>query len=207
VFARVVLRLSDAQASIPPLRDALAALGLPPDELSDTAARWGALQLVAATDRPVTRGLHVAFVAPELAGITAFWAAGIAAGLIDDGAPGPRPRYGAGYHGAYLRDRDGNSLEAVHHADAPRRGLLDHVTARVRDLAAATALCDRVAAATGLRAIAEAGGTALVGATPGDALLFLPGPPTRGMDVAYAASGSAAWRTSDTYGNRISVTM
>jgi catechol 2,3-dioxygenase-like lactoylglutathione lyase family enzyme len=204
VFAHVVLRASDARVSIPPLRAALAALGPQPDELTDTTARWGALRLVTAHGRPVTRGLHLAFVAPTLDGITAFWTAGLAAGLADDGAPGPRPHYGAGYHGAYLRDRDGNSLEAVHHAGAPRRGLLDHITARVRDLDAATALCERVAAAAGLHAIAEAGGTAIVGATPGDSLLLLPGSPTRGLDVTYAAGGRASLETIDAEGNRIS---
>ena len=48
--------------------------------------------------------------------VDAFWDAGIAAGGTDDGAPGPRD-YHASYYGAFLRDPDGNRVEAVcHHA-------------------------------------------------------------------------------------------
>lgn len=44
-------------------------------------------------------------------------AAGLAHGGADAGAPGPRPRYGNGYYGAYLRDPDGNKIHIVHRAD------------------------------------------------------------------------------------------
>ena len=44
----------------------------------------------------------------------AFWRAGIAAGGTDDGPPGQRP-YHAAYYGAFLRDPDGNKVEAVCH--------------------------------------------------------------------------------------------
>ena len=39
-----------------------------------------------------------------------------AGGGRDNGAPGPRPEYHAGYYGAYVFDPDGNNVEAVHHA-------------------------------------------------------------------------------------------
>jgi hypothetical protein len=42
------------------------------------------------------------------------WQAGIAAGGTDDGPPGPR-HYHAAYYGAFLRDPDGNKVEAVCH--------------------------------------------------------------------------------------------
>jgi catechol 2,3-dioxygenase-like lactoylglutathione lyase family enzyme len=35
----------------------------------------------------------------------------VGAGGTDDGAPGPRPEYGASYYSAYLRDPDGNRVE------------------------------------------------------------------------------------------------
>src|SRR6516165_10506619 len=35
------------------------------------------------------------------------------AGGTDDGAPGPRPDYGPDYFGAFVRDLDGNKIEAV----------------------------------------------------------------------------------------------
>jgi catechol 2,3-dioxygenase-like lactoylglutathione lyase family enzyme len=55
--------------------------------------------------------MHVAFVAPSKDAVNAFHAAGVAAGGIDHGAPGPRE--GAeGYYGAFLLDPDGNNIEA-----------------------------------------------------------------------------------------------
>ena len=46
--------------------------------------------------------------------VDAFWGAGIAAGGTDDGAPGLRD-YHASYYAAFLRDPDGNRIEAVCH--------------------------------------------------------------------------------------------
>ena len=52
----------------------------------------------------------------SLANVDAFWDAGIAAGGTDDGPPGLRD-YHASYYAAFLRDPDGNRIEAVcHHA-------------------------------------------------------------------------------------------
>ncbi|TBU98323.1 lactoylglutathione lyase [Stutzerimonas kirkiae] len=65
-------------------------------------------------------GSMVAFLAPDEAAVAAAHAAGLAAGGSDEGPPGPRPRYGAGYYGAYLRDPDGNKLHIVHRGDIPR---------------------------------------------------------------------------------------
>ena len=58
-------------------------------------------------------GTHVCFSAPDADAVTAFHAAGLAAGGIDDGAPGPRPEYAPGYYAAFLRDPDGNKVEAL----------------------------------------------------------------------------------------------
>lgn len=58
-------------------------------------------------------GTHVCFNAPDAAAVAAFHAAGLAAGGADDGAPGPRPEYAPGYHAAFLRDPDGNKVEAM----------------------------------------------------------------------------------------------
>ncbi len=38
-------------------------------------------------------------------------------GGTDEGAPGERPRYGAGFYGAYVRDLDGNKMSFVHFTD------------------------------------------------------------------------------------------
>jgi len=61
----------------------------------------------------VGNGVHVAFNAASEAMIHAFHRAALAAGGSDDGAPGPRPDYGPEYFGAFVRDLDGNKIEAV----------------------------------------------------------------------------------------------
>ena len=62
-------------------------------------------------------GSMVAFLAPSIAAVNTAYVDGLAHGGRDDGAPGPRPRYGDGYYGAYLRDPDGNKVHIVHRAD------------------------------------------------------------------------------------------
>ena len=60
-------------------------------------------------------GPHAALLAPTRAAVDAFHAAALAHGGSDAGAPGPRPHYHAHYYGAYVRDPDGNKLQAVCH--------------------------------------------------------------------------------------------
>lgn len=70
-------------------------------------------------DRAPTAAVHVAFRAPDRAACDAFHAAALAAGAADNGAPGPRPQYHPHYYGAFVRDPDGNNVEAVCHDPAP----------------------------------------------------------------------------------------
>ena len=63
---------------------------------------------------PPGPGFHLAFNAPSRAAVDAFHAAAIRAGGRDEGAPGPRPHYGATYYAAFVIDHDGHKLEAVH---------------------------------------------------------------------------------------------
>jgi catechol 2,3-dioxygenase-like lactoylglutathione lyase family enzyme len=58
---------------------------------------------------------HWCFKAPSRPAVTAFHAAGLAAGGFDEGVPGLRPHYHPDYFCAFLRDPDGNRLEAVCH--------------------------------------------------------------------------------------------
>ncbi len=58
-------------------------------------------------------GSHVAVRAPEARTVDAFHAAALAAGGQSDGAPGRRPEYSPGYYAAFIRDPDGNRIEAV----------------------------------------------------------------------------------------------
>lgn len=65
----------------------------------------------------VGNGSMVAFSAPSEAAVDSAYAAGIAAGGSDEGVPGPRPHYGDGYYGAYIRDPDGNKVHIVFRGD------------------------------------------------------------------------------------------
>jgi catechol 2,3-dioxygenase-like lactoylglutathione lyase family enzyme len=58
-------------------------------------------------------GAHICFRAREPAIVDAFHAAALAAGGASDGAPGLRPQHGDGYYAAFIRDPDGNRVEAV----------------------------------------------------------------------------------------------
>ncbi|MGV0908415.1 VOC family protein [Martelella sp. FOR1707] len=58
-------------------------------------------------------GTMVAFEAASVAAVDAAYRAGLSCGGRDAGAPGPRPHYGDGYYGAYLRDPDGNKVHFV----------------------------------------------------------------------------------------------
>ena len=58
-------------------------------------------------------GVHICLRAPDAAAVDAFHAAALKAGGRSDGAPGLRPHYNAGYYAAFVRDPDGNRVEAV----------------------------------------------------------------------------------------------
>jgi catechol 2,3-dioxygenase-like lactoylglutathione lyase family enzyme len=59
--------------------------------------------------------VHIAFAAPDRRTVDAFHEAALAAGGRDNGRPGLRPHYHAGYYAAYVLDPDGNNVEAVFH--------------------------------------------------------------------------------------------
>ena len=60
--------------------------------------------------------VHVAFSSPDRVTVDRFHAAAVAAGGEDNGAPGLRPHYHEHYYAAFVRDPDGNNVEAVCHA-------------------------------------------------------------------------------------------
>ncbi len=67
------------------------------------------------TGKPLAGRLHVAFTAKNRAEVQAFYAAALAAGGIDNGAPGLRPHYHENYYAAFVLDPDGHNIEAVNH--------------------------------------------------------------------------------------------
>ncbi|MBU6372065.1 MAG: VOC family protein [Alphaproteobacteria bacterium] len=60
-------------------------------------------------------GAHLAFAAPSREAVDAFYLAALEHGGHDDGSPGLRTEYHPDYYGAFVRDADGNKVEAVHH--------------------------------------------------------------------------------------------
>jgi len=58
-------------------------------------------------------GVHICLRAPDTAAVDAFHAAALGAGGASDGAPGLRLEYHGNYYAAFIRDPDGNRIEAV----------------------------------------------------------------------------------------------
>ena len=140
-------RVSDRDASRRFYETVLAPLGHAISTAGDHFDEWNDFGLAQARDdRPVTRRLHVAFVARSRADVDGFWHAGAEAGYASDGDPGLRPEYHADYYGAFLLDPDGNSAEAVYHG-RPREGdtVIDHLWVRVRDVDASQRFYETIA--------------------------------------------------------------
>lgn len=80
--------------------------GIGPEGAEDVAVREG---------DPPSGPIHLAFAAPDKDTVDAFHRAALASGGTDNGGPGLRPQYHAGYYAAYALDPDGNNVEAVFH--------------------------------------------------------------------------------------------
>jgi len=85
---------------------------------------WADELFVSTKDSPAASGkltgrTHFAFQAQDREAVERFYAAGLAAGGSDHGAPGPRA-YHPGYFAGFLLDPDGNNVEAVYHGPGER---------------------------------------------------------------------------------------
>ena len=187
MFDHVTIRVSDRQASERFYETVLAALGIEQSHAGRDFTEWADFSLTQADDEdPVTRRLHVAFVAPSPAHVDAFWRAGTEAGYRDDGPPGPRPQYREDYYGAFLLDPDGNSAEAVHHGALRQGGVIDHLWIRVADVAAAKEFYETVAPHAGFRLRHDAPDRAqFVGAS--GSFSVVAGTPTEHVHMAFHA--------------------
>jgi catechol 2,3-dioxygenase-like lactoylglutathione lyase family enzyme len=67
------------------------------------------------TDQVPNRQSHVAFVAPDRAAVRAFVAAAVEYGVEVLYEPRLWPEYHPNYYGGFVRDPDGNNVEAVCH--------------------------------------------------------------------------------------------
>lgn len=148
----VIVRVADLAASECFYRTTLGALGVEPTRSGADWIAWGDFLIARAdAEHPPTRHLHVGFVASSRDRVDEFWRAGLDAGYKDDGSPAARPQYTPGYYGAFLRDPDGNSAEAVRHDFVRDGGHVDHLWIRVRDLDATSAFYAAIMRQTGLR--------------------------------------------------------
>ena len=69
-----------------------------------------------ATDDEANREVHIAFAAADREAVGAFFEAAVESGAEVLHEPRVWPEYHASYFGAFVRDPDGNNVEAVCHA-------------------------------------------------------------------------------------------
>jgi catechol 2,3-dioxygenase-like lactoylglutathione lyase family enzyme len=155
---------------------------------------WNDFSIAAAdAAHPRTSALHVGFAASSPSEVDDWWEAMTAAGHRDDGPPGPRPEYGSTYYGAFIRDRDGNSLEAVHHETADAKaGVIDHLWIRVAELAPARRFYAAIADATGARSRDHDDRLQVV--TGSGTFSLLAGAPTQNLHLAIGVGDEATVR-------------
>ena len=185
MFDHVTIRVSNRLESERFYATALSTLGVAQSYSDEQFAEWDDFSLTAADDEhPVTRRLHIAFVAPSRTHVDAFWRVGTEAGYRSDGAPGPRPQYRDDYYGAFLLDPDGNSAEAVHHGVLRVGGWIDHLWIRVADVAAAKRFYETVAPHAGFRLRTDTPERAQFAGESGS-FSVVAGPPAENVHLAF----------------------
>jgi catechol 2,3-dioxygenase-like lactoylglutathione lyase family enzyme len=187
MFDHVTIRVSDREASRRFYDTVLGSLGHSGRyvELFD---EWDDFSISALSEQhPLTRRLHVAFVAHSSGQVDEFWHLGVDAGYASDGEPGLRPVYHEQYYGGFLLDPDGNSVEAVHHGW--QRGgeeIIDHLWIRVADLDASRRFYATIATVLGLSVRESRWGVVVAG---GDrSFTLLAGEPTQNLHIAFPAT-------------------
>ena len=117
MYDHIGLQVNDLDASVRFYAAALEPLGMGLCTRDNASASFGprdapSLYLYAASNTPGAAA-HVALRAPDRAAVRRFHACGLIAGGQDHGAPGLRADYAPTYYAAFLRDPDGNNIEAV----------------------------------------------------------------------------------------------
>ena len=214
MFDHVTIRVFDRDASRRFYETLLAPLGLTITNAGQHFDEWDDFGIAQARDdRPVTRRLHVAFVAPSRSAVDEAWRAAIAAGYASDGAPGPRPQYREDYYGGFVLDPDGNSAEAVHHGAMRKGGSIDHLWLRVADVALSTAFYETIAPLTGLfvkprtpertQLTGETGSFSVVRGTPTQNVhIAFPAPDNATVDEFHRTALAAGYRDNGAPGER-----
>ena len=103
----------------------MAHLGLRAMSTNDQSADFGVGELVFSIETPtdgnpatVGNGVHIAFAASSRGMVDEFHRLALACGGSDAGPPGIRQHYDAHYYGSFVRDPDGNKIEAVTYSAA-----------------------------------------------------------------------------------------
>jgi catechol 2,3-dioxygenase-like lactoylglutathione lyase family enzyme len=210
VFDHVTIRVSDRAAAERFYATVLPTLGIAQTYSDDELAEWDDFSLTAAG--PVTRRLHIGFVAPSREHVDAFHRAGVEAGYRDDGAPGPRPQYGEDYYGGFLLDPDGNSAEAVHYGALRQGGWIDHLWLRVADVGASTRFYETIAPVLGFeirchapdhtQVVRGTGSFSLVAGTPTENAHLAFAADERAVDAFHRAGVEAGYRENGAPGER-----
>jgi len=115
----VHLRAHDFEKTLKFYKAVLAVLGVPITASGKTWFQADELFVDATEDDILPSHVHLAFQAKDPAMVDAFYEAALAAGGEDNGAPGER-HYHPGYYAAFIRDPDGNNIEAVFHGPNKR---------------------------------------------------------------------------------------
>jgi catechol 2,3-dioxygenase-like lactoylglutathione lyase family enzyme len=192
MFDHVTVRASDREASERFYDVVLTVLGIAKTHSDEElGAEWGDFALSPATaEMPVTRRLHIGFVAPSRELVDEFWRVGVEAGYRSDGKPGPRPQYSAAYYGSFLLDPDGSSVEAVVHEGTPERTGIDHVWLRVAELEASLRFYELAAPFGGFTLRTNTAQRVSFRGSNGSFSL-VPGEPTEHVHLAFPAAADA----------------
>jgi catechol 2,3-dioxygenase-like lactoylglutathione lyase family enzyme len=188
MFDHITLRVADIGDATRAFAAVFDALEIQQTTSRPTLSAWGNFALTQTdAEHPVDRRVHVAFIAPTRMHVDRFAQAGVDAGFTDDGPAGPRPHYADDYYAAFLKDRAGNSYEAVHRDGERPRGNVDHVTVRVHDVAASTAFYSTIGAAIGLTLRRQADDRAAFSVGTSDGSFdVVAGEPTQHVHVAFS---------------------
>jgi len=194
VFDHVTIRVSNVDASRRFYELALRTLGFGEPGVGEGFTEWNDFSISEASgDKALTLNLHLAFVSASRDEVDEWWRVMTSAGYEDDGPPGLRPVYHDDYYGAFLRDPDGNSVEAVYHGRRREGGeLIDHLWIRVADLGATKRFYETIAPAVGIRLRGERPERFHIAADDrSSAFAHDGGPPTQNVHLAFPAPDQA----------------
>ena len=120
MLSHVSLGTNDAARAAAFYDPVLAVLGIGQGKRRGDSVDYSAAMIGFSLEQPVDgqpasvgNGAHVCFIAESHAAVDEFYRTALENGGTDAGPPGLRPEYDANYYSAFVRDPDGNKIEAV----------------------------------------------------------------------------------------------